>query len=158
MMSNRSIHDRLEAQLKTMHNKSFMCNTHVERVLTWKYEDDQVFVETSRRLINGTEHEMLKRLTSQEFLETEEEADYVNQNTDINPSVEQLVSIPKLKSLEVCDNFMDALTRAMDEVEHNAGFKEQAQVMTNIAGKAIDYAKVQLDALRLARDIVRNRD
>ncbi|WP_338876969.1 hypothetical protein WBJ53_15030 [Spirosoma sp. SC4-14] len=153
-MSNRSIHDRLEEQLKAMHNKSFLCNTYLERVLSWKYEDDRVYVETSRRMIGGTLPEIYSRLTSQEFLETEEEDDLPSERV---PSVDQLVAVPKLKSLEVCDNFMDSLTRAMEQVEASPDFKDQAQVMTNIAGKAIEYAKVQLDALRLARDIVRNR-
>lgn len=154
-MNKQEVNTKLEEQLRSMHYKNYMINGFVVKLLSWKYEGEYCTVVTSRPWITRPQNEMLKVLRT-EFLETDEEPEDAPQSKLPVPA-DQLVEVPRLKSLETCDTFMDALSRAMGEVEKNPAFKDQAQVMTNIAGKAIDYAKVQLDAYRLARDIVRNR-
>lgn len=151
-MSNRSVFDRLREKLESMNRKTWMYKGFLIKILDWSFDNEMCRLETSRQVILRPQIEVLKELD--EFLETEEEMDDEEQERSLSSVKETPVLVPKLKSFEVCDNFMDALTRAMDEVEHNADFVPRAKVMTEIAGKAIDYAKVQVDAYKVASDIM----
>jgi hypothetical protein len=93
-----------------------------------------------------------------ELLETDEELPDADDDLDWALAIEKVVADrPKLKSLQVCDRMMDALLKTMDEVEHSKDFVQQAQTIGELANRGIAYAKVELDAIAMARDIARNR-
>jgi hypothetical protein len=58
-----------------------------------------------------------------------------------------------LISLPGCDL---AEISTMDGVEHNNDFVQQAQTIGELANRGIAYAKVELDAIAMARDIARS--
>jgi hypothetical protein len=131
----------------------------VVKVLTWKYDGDIATVCTSRQWLHRPLGEMLTILRD-DFLPTDDEAPNEEEENDPDGAlaIEKVVAErPKLKSLQVCDTMMDALLRAIDEVEHNKDFVQQAQTMGELANRGIAYAKVELEAIAMARDIARNR-
>lgn len=152
-MENKTIHDELEARLADMQGKPFMFHTVVQRVTDWSYQDDEIIVTTDHRKIKKLCREMLILLKN-DFLPVEEKPTDLSKRPE---TLEELIKAPKLSSFDACDNFMEALKRAMEKVETTPEFKPQADSMANIAKQAIDYAKVQIDAIKTVNDIVRNR-
>jgi hypothetical protein len=114
-------------------------------------------VSTSRQWLDRPLKEMMDILKN-EFLETDEELPDADDDLDWALAIEKVVvDRPKLKSLQVCDKMMDALLKAMDEVEHSKDFVQQAQTIGELANRGIAYAKVELDAIAMTRDIAWNR-
>ena len=154
-MSTRSTHDVLEDQLKSMVGKTYLVNTFLQVVETWSYEGDKCHLKTSKRTYKEPINDMLKFVRS-EFHEADPEAAQ-SESTELSRLTQELIQPPKLAAFDACDSFMESLKRAMDKVETNADFKPQADSMANIAKQAIDYAKVQVNAIKTVNDIVRNR-
>ncbi|GAB3643937.1 hypothetical protein GCM10027423_45740 [Spirosoma arcticum] len=139
-----------------MNRKTYMYKGFLVKIIDFSFDDEMCRLETTRQIIQRPQKEVLAELD--EFLESEEEMSEEEEEKGMTSPKEMAVLVPQLKSFEIADTMMQGLLRAFDEVEHNPGFKEQARTMTEIAGKVVDYAKVQVDAYKVATEIMRKNN
>lgn len=158
-MISQDLFQQLDSKLKQMKGQTFLYMGTLHILEDWAYEDDDCTVKTSQKWIKKPFREALTML-SKDFLEVEAASLPVvpSENAkEITAAIEQIVTAPRTKTLQVCDVMMDELVAAVKNVRENPDYKGQAQTIANIAKQAIDMAKVELDHHRFVRDIIRNR-
>lgn len=162
------IDELLESMLGSNYEDHGIPNHPVCQILRWEFDDDYIMIYVTSRTINRPICEAYRILqnkfvpTDKEYIPEEEvDAQEVKsiQRSSANlergaEAIKQVVeSRPKLKSLQTCDLLMDELMAAVQKVKTDKEYVNQAQVITNISGKVIEYAKVEISSIELARKI-----
>lgn len=158
-MSAQSSQIKVEDKLRSMKNRTFMYNTMLVQILSWKYEAEYCTIVTSAPWITQKIVEMLKFI-NENFHEVEADeatsGDLPDKQSSNSQSYE---AIPKLnfKSLSKADDLVELLFDNINKVTESKDHVDQANAVANLAGKIMHVAKTQIDAARLEVDLHRNR-
>lgn len=156
-MSSRTLETnqaKVEDKLRKMLGRTYLYNTMTVKILSWKHEGEYTTVVTSGPWKSLPTHEMLKFLEN-EFLEAEED-DSINSNTPTTTSLEA-IPMPDVKGLDRMGDLVDMLFTNIDKVTTQKDFVDQAKAVSMLTNNVVGVVKTQLEALRLATDIHRNR-
>lgn len=151
---SRSVQIKLEDHLRTMKGKTFMYNSMNINMLSWKYEGEYCTIVTSGPWKTLPTGEMLPFLKA-EFLEVElEEGEpgHVPATTQPDP-----ILLPSIKGLDRCGDLINLLFSNIDKVSTDKDYVNQAKSVSELTNNVIDVVKLQLDAIKTANDVNRNR-